>query len=192
MSTEEPMSIEDRVRTATRAGATLVRDIGPMAAGPEKVRFRRRPAPAARRWGSWGIPLAAAAAVALVAVSLVAVRQFGGSAPAAGGPAIGPATTVPRYYVDIDATDVAYTGVGPVITGDDALIVGDDVTGKAIATVKPPPGLHFDSVQGASDDRTFVVMASPRVPRSPLQPTRLALTRCTCSVSPREPLTPTS
>ena len=29
MSTEDPMSIEDRVRTATRAGATLVRDIGP-------------------------------------------------------------------------------------------------------------------------------------------------------------------
>jgi hypothetical protein len=164
VSTEEPMSIEDRVRTATRAGATLVRDIGPMAAGHEKVRFRRRPAPAARRWGSWGIPLAAAAAVVLVAVSLVAVRQFGASAPATGGPATnGSATTVPRYYVDIDASDVAYTGIGPVILGGDALIVGDDVTGKAIATVEPPPGLHFNSVQGATDDRTFVVMASRRI-----------------------------
>jgi hypothetical protein len=163
VSTEEPMSIEDRIRTATRAGATLVRDIGPMAADPEKVRFRRRPAPAARRWGSWGIPLAAAAAVVLVAVGLVAVRQFGTSAPATGPATNGSATTVPRYYVDLDASDIAYTGIGPVIMGGDALIVGDDVTGKAIATVKPPPGLHFNSVQGASDDRTFVVMASRRI-----------------------------
>jgi hypothetical protein len=162
VSTEEPMSIEDRIRTATRAGATLVRDIGPMAA-QEPARLRRRPAPAARRWGTWGIPLAAAAAVVLVALSLVAVRQFGASAPATGGPATnGTATTVPRYYVDLDASDVTYTGLGPLIKGDDALIVGDDVTGKAIATVKPPPGLHFDSVQGGSDDRTFVVLANPR------------------------------
>ena len=65
MSTEERMSIEDRVRAATRAGATLVRDIGPMIAEPEKVRFRRRPARPLRRLLSWGIPLAAAAAVVL-------------------------------------------------------------------------------------------------------------------------------
>jgi hypothetical protein len=54
MSAEDPMCIEDRVRTATRAGATLVRDIGPLAAEPERAGFRRRPAPSARRWGSWG------------------------------------------------------------------------------------------------------------------------------------------
>jgi hypothetical protein len=162
VSTEEPMSIEDRIRTATRAGASLVRDIGPMTA-TEPARLRRRPARTARRWGTWGIPLAAAAAVVLVALSLVAVRQFGASAPATGGPATnGSATTVPRYYVDLDASDVAYTGFGPLITGGDALIVGDDVTGKVIATIEPPPGLHFDSVQGASDDRTFVVLANPR------------------------------
>jgi len=156
VSTEEPISIEDRVRTATRAGATLVRDIGPMAAEPEKVRSRRRPAPLARRWGTWGIPLAAAAAVVLVALSLVAVRQFGASAPATSGPATGqPATTVPRYYVALDMRGTqgdGYTG-----TGD--LILGDDQTGRAIATVTPPHGMEFSGVQGASDDRTFVVMA---------------------------------
>ena len=159
MSTEEPMSIEDRVRTATRAGATLVRDIGPMAAGHEKVRFRRRrPAPAARRWGSWGIPLAAAAAVVLVALSLVAVRQFGASAPATGGPATnGSATTVPRYYVVLDTSETQFNGY----TGTGNLIVGDDHADKVIATVTPPRGVEFDSVQGASDDRTFVVSASP-------------------------------
>ena len=161
MSTQEPMSIEDRVRTATRAGATLVRDIGPLTA-PEPTRLRRRPAPAASRWGTWGIPLAAAAAVVLVALSLVAARQFGASAPATGRPVTTAPATVPRYYVTIDAPDVVYSGVGPLITGDDALIVGDDVTGKAIATVKPPAGLHFDSVQAASDDATFVVLANRR------------------------------
>jgi hypothetical protein len=156
VSTEEPMSIEDRIRTATRAGATLVRDIGPLAA-PDRVRFRRRPAPAARRWGTWGIPLAAAAAVVLVAVGLVAVRQFGASAPANGGPATnGSATTVPRYYVALDEAGTEVDGY----TGTGNLIVGDDHAGHAIATVTPPHGLQFDRVQGASDDRTFVVLAT--------------------------------
>jgi hypothetical protein len=148
VSTEEPMSIEDRIRTATRAGATLVRDIGPLPA-PEPARLRRRPAPAARRWGTWGIPLAAAAAVVLVALSLVAVRQFGTPAPAA----TGPATTVPRYYAVLDNSDETDTYNGP-------LIVGDDLAGRVIDTISPPHGLHFDQVEGTSDDRTFVILAS--------------------------------
>ena len=156
MSTEEPLSIEDRVRTATRAGATLVRDIHPLAA-PDRVPLRRRPAPAARRWLAWGIPLAAAAAVVLVALSLVAVRKLSAPAPSASQPATAPAT-VPRYYVALDYEQSNYTATDS--TGSGALIVGDDVTGKAIATVNPPHGMHFDSVMGASDDRTFVVMAS--------------------------------
>jgi hypothetical protein len=157
VSTEEPMSIEDRIRTATRAGATLVRDIGPMVA-QEPARLRRRPAPAPRRWGSWGIPLAAAAAVVLVAVGLVAVRQFGTSAPATGPATNGSATTVPRYYVVLDTTQTQVNGY----TGTGNLIVGDDHTDKVIATVTPPHGLEFDRVQGGSDDRTFVVQASSK------------------------------
>jgi hypothetical protein len=156
VSTEEPMSIEDRVRTATRAGATVVRDIGPLAA-PEPSRLRRRrPAPTPRRWGSWGIPLAAAAAVVLVAVGLVAVRHFGTSTPAAGGPAATGSAAVPRYYVVLDTTVTQVNGY----TGTGNLIVGDDHTDKVVATVTPPHGLEFDQVQGGSDDRTFVVQAS--------------------------------
>ena len=155
MSTEEPMSIEDRVRTATRAGATLVRDIGPLAA-PDPVRLRPRSAPAARRWRSWGIPLAAAAAVVLVALSLVAVRQFGAPAPSTGGPASNLPATVPRYYVAL-----SLKGTGPNgYEGSGDLTVGDDHTGTAIATITPPDGVGFYDVQGASDDRTFVVMAT--------------------------------
>jgi hypothetical protein len=157
VSTEEPMSIEDRVRAATRAGATVVRDIAPMTAR-EPARLRRRPAPAARRWGSWGIPLAAAAAVVLVAVGLVAVRQFGTSAPATGPATTGSATAVPRYYVVLDTSVTQVNGY----TGTGNLIVSDDHTDKVIATVPPPHGLEFNQVQGGSDDRTFVVEADSK------------------------------
>jgi hypothetical protein len=159
VSAEEPMSIEDRVRAATRAGATLVRDVGPLTA-PDRVRPRRRPAPGARRWRTWGIPLAAAAAVVLVALSLVAVRQFGASAPASGRPITNAPTTVPRYYVAVEPKRTEPDGY----TGSGALIVGDDHTGQAIATVTPPRSVAFDEVQGASDDRTFVVMATTGMP----------------------------
>ena len=169
MSTEEPMSIEDRVRTATRVGATLVRDIGPLAA-PDPVRLRRRPAPGTRRWLSWGVPLAAALAVVLVALSLVAVRHFSAPAPAPGQPAALPAS-VPRYYAALNQEETFSAGsagsagssarTGPAGSPvPEAILVGDDRTGKAIATVNPPRGMLFDSVQGASDDRTFVVMAT--------------------------------
>lgn len=159
MSTEDPMSIEDRVRTATRAGATLVRDIGPLAA-PDPVRLRPRPAPGTRRWLSWGVPLAAAMAVVLVALSLVAVRHFSAPAPAPSGPAAVP-TSVPRYYVALDqgVTFASGTAGSSGSAGHAALIVGDDRTGQAIATISPPRGLQFESVQGGSDDRTFVVLA---------------------------------
>jgi dipeptidyl aminopeptidase/acylaminoacyl peptidase len=147
VSTEDQMSIEDRVRTATRAGASMVREIRPLTA-PRPVRLRRRPAPRSRRWLNWGIPLVAAAAVVAIALTLVAVRQPATPAPAASRPAPA-APTVPRYYVALDGTG---TGHGP-------LIVGDDLTGKTIATVSPPHGVDFISVQGTFDDRTFAVVA---------------------------------
>jgi hypothetical protein len=150
------MSIEDRIRTATRAGATLVRDIGPMAADPETVRARRLPAPAVRRWGTWGIPLAAAAAVALVAISLVAVRGADSGAPASHPVTPAAPTAAPRYYVAVDVAGTEVDGY----TGTGRLIIGDDHTGTAIAAVAPPHGLKFAAVQGASDDRTFIVEAT--------------------------------
>ena len=44
--------------------------------------------------------------------------------------------------------------------GPTVLVAGDDRTGRAIGTVNPPRGFEFESVQGGSDDRTFVVMAT--------------------------------
>ena len=157
MSAQEPMSIEDRVRTATQAAATLVRDIGPLPADPEQAHPRRGRGGAPRRWISWGVPLAAAAAVVLLAVTLVAVRGTPSATTATGRkaaptktatPAPQPtAASVPRYYVAVDEEG----------SGRSALTVGDDVTGTAIATVEPPSGTIFLSVGGAADDRTFVV-----------------------------------
>jgi hypothetical protein len=171
VNAEEPMSIEDRVRTATQAGATLVRGIGPMVAEPEKVRFRRRPPRPLRRWLSWGIPLAAAAAVVLLALSLVTVRSTHSGTPALGrsvAPTLSPRpgglspSPVPRYYAALDQGETSSVGSAGSSGSDgsyqSSLIVGDDVTGTAIATVSPPSGMEFLSVQGASDDRTFVVI----------------------------------
>jgi hypothetical protein len=155
VSTDDQMSIEDRVRTATRAGASLIRDVRPLGA-PAPVRLRRRPERSPRRWVNWGVPLGAAAAVAAIALTLVAVRQPAAPAPAAS--ASGPAApaTIPRYYATTPYD--AHTQLnGP-------LIVGDDLTGKVIDTVSPPPGLEFLSVQGTSDDRTFVVEAAASTP----------------------------
>jgi hypothetical protein len=161
VSTEDQMSIEDRVRTATRAGASLIRDVRPLAA-PAPARLRHRPEPASRRWLSWGVPLAAAAVVVAIALSLVAVRQLGTPAPSASPSATAPAT-VPRYYaaLDYDANGDTYTG---------PLIVGDDLTGKVIDTISPPHGLHFVNLQGTSDDRTFVVTAGGQTTTPEMRP----------------------
>ena len=151
MSTEDQMSIEDRVRTATRAGASLIRDVRPLGA-PAPVRLRRRPGPAPRRWVNWGVPLAAAAAVVAIALTLVAIRQPGTPSPAARGSGSAVPANVPRYYA------AGAFGSPPGHYGP--LIVGDDRTGKVIDTVSPPPGFVFTNVRGTFDDRTFVVQAA--------------------------------
>jgi hypothetical protein len=139
------MSVEDRVRTAARARADLVTDIRPLelpAARPLRVPF----APATRRWVSWLAPVAAAAVVVAIAVTLVSIRHSAGT-PSVPGP-VSPAVaaiekTVPEYYAEI--------------TSATSLIVGDDRTGAALATLGPPAGATIVGVTGAADDRTFVL-----------------------------------
>jgi hypothetical protein len=161
VTTEDQMSIEDRVRTATRAGASLIRDVRPLAA-PVPGSPCHWPGPASRRWLSWGMPLAAAAAVVVIAVSLVAVRQPGTPASSASQSATASAT-VPRYFAALHYDANAGTYTGP-------LIVGDDLTGTVLDTVSPPPGLHFVNVQGTSDDQTFVVAADGQTTPPGMQP----------------------
>ena len=160
MSTDDQMSLEDRIRTATLAGASLIRDVRPLGA-PAPTRLRRRPEPAPRRWVSWGGPLAAAAAVVAIALTLVAVRQPGTPAPVTSGTGTAAPAAIPRYFVS-----ATYHG-NPSRPGP--LIVGDDRTGKVIATVPPPPGIFLTDVRGTADDRTFVVQdAVSTAPTRPL------------------------
>jgi hypothetical protein len=193
VSTDDQMSIEDRVRTATRAGASLIRDVRPLAA-PAPVRLARRPRPAPHRWVNWGVPLAAAAAVAAIALTLVAVRQPGTPSPAgsvsptvsapASSTAPGTATASPTVTASgtatASATATASGTAGPAsipryyaiaggygVLGDtppEPVLVGDDLTGRVIDTVSAPAGLVFTNVHGTSDDRTFVVQAAVNTP----------------------------
>jgi hypothetical protein len=163
VSTDDQMSLEDRVRTATQAGASLIRDVRPLGA-PAPVRLRRRPRPAPRRWVRWGAPLAAAAAVVAIALTLVVVRQPGTPSPAASGTGTAAPATIPRYYVS-----VTWVATGAHTGHAGRLLVGDDLTGKVIATVPSPPGIVLTNVSGTADNRTFVVQdAVSTAPTKPL------------------------
>jgi hypothetical protein len=139
------MSVEDRVRTAARARADLVTDIRPLelpAARPLRVPF----APAPRRWVSWLAPVAAAAVVVALAVTLVSIRHSVGTPPVTVpvSPAVAAIEkTVPEYYAEIMSSS--------------SLIVADDRTGAVLATLGPPAGATFAGVAAAADDRTFVL-----------------------------------
>jgi hypothetical protein len=65
------VSVEDRVRAATRARAALARDVGPLDLPAVPGR-----APRAWRRVAWTVPMAAAAAVLIVVVGSVAVGSW--------------------------------------------------------------------------------------------------------------------
>jgi hypothetical protein len=113
---------------------------------------RRRPAP--RQWSRWAVPLAAAAAVVALAVSLVLVRgaqddsvvPFQPTASAAPAIPTGPGGA-PRYYVASGKSN--------------HIVAGDSVTGKLLANLAIPVRKGFTSfvmgITAADDDRTFAV-----------------------------------
>jgi hypothetical protein len=151
------MTVEDRVRAATRARAGLVRQLRPLELPDElPARGRRtrrtRPARDARRWLTWGTPLAAAALVIGVALLLVLLRQAApASQPTPVTSTFAPpvSSVIPRYYV---ALQWGTAGAGMKV------VVGDDQTGRAVAVLNPTAAQNFYGVTGAADDRTFVVM----------------------------------
>jgi hypothetical protein len=153
------MSVEDRVRAATRATADTVREIRPLDL-PEELPL---PLPPARRWVMWIAPLTAAAVVAALAVALVIVRDARNvpSAPPAPAAVSGGAATLPEYYAALDdPSGTAFLGTGPGHSpGTLNVVVGNTRTGKRLATIKPPAGETFGGVTAAADDRTFVVAA---------------------------------
>ncbi len=171
------MTVEDQLRAAGRAVSDQVRDLPGLDLRSEPATRRAR-ARAARRWpgaGRWLIPMAAAAAVVAVAVTLVAVKNPPRVTPAtSASPApsrsAGPAATaapvdpeaVPSYFVTINGFE-ASAPVSPGQSGPvkapkaDSVIVGETLTGKRLATIAAPKGSTFAGVTGAADDRTFVL-----------------------------------
>jgi hypothetical protein len=148
------MSVEDRLRTATRARADLVSDIRPLDL-PAREPARLRRAPGSRRWMAWAAPAAAAALVVALAMTLVSVRQARNEStvPAAAQPgasAISAAGPLPQYYAALNS---------PFGRGPTPVVVGKTGARAAMSTVRPPKGQSFVGVTGAADDRTFVVAA---------------------------------
>jgi hypothetical protein len=167
-------TIEDEIRDTLRSEAARLREVRPLdlpaalaprepQAGPGPLR--------AWPWRAWLVPATAAAAVVLVAATLVTLRSLGTSdtaAPAAtpspiAGPGLG-ADVVPRYYVQVGFQFGSARSRGP------AIFVGDEKAKKTIATVPLLPKGQYTilsitdtTVTGAADDRTFVVSASVRV-----------------------------
>jgi hypothetical protein len=161
------MTVHDRLRSTTEAVITSMREVRPLELPPDPHPHRRRspasPSRESRRWrgwGSWLVPLAAAVAVIAVAVTLVSVRDTSSPRPTSPAPAPAPlpAAAVPRYYAAVQPG--ADAGGGLADAGEvNTVVVGDDRTGKLLATLKPPTGDTFDGVTGAADDRTFVLDA---------------------------------
>ncbi len=153
------MSIEERVRAATRARTDLVRDIRSLELPDDLPQRARRPR-LARRWGGWLIPLAAAVAVIAVAATLVVVRSLPGASPA---PATGTSVTPgPWPPASVNGVPGYYVKIGSGGFRDPGLIVGDAFTGKVLATVAQPANARFAIVGGAGDGRTFIVDAETR------------------------------
>ncbi len=178
------MTAKERVRTATEATAATVRQIRPLelpdeAPAPARPRDHRR-----RDWfglgealgrirETWLIPLGAAAAVAVLAVTLVILRNSDGPAaspaPVAGpsvasgsAPAITPAqatAAIPRYFATATQKIISHIHHGEI-----DVTVGDVRTGKTVATVVLPSDDQSTTVgvSAASDDRIFVVGRRPR------------------------------
>jgi hypothetical protein len=144
------VSIEDRVRAATRARTDLVRDVRPLELPDELVAPARRSRPA-RRWLNWGAPIGAAALVTALALVLVMLRQADTPPPAPAVPASGSsaAASIPRYYVALAQAGGTSSQLKAV--------VGDDRTGRTVAVLNPSSSQNFYGVTGAADDRTFVV-----------------------------------
>jgi hypothetical protein len=148
------MSVEDRLRTATRARADLVSDIRPLDL-PAREPARLRRAPGSRRWMAWAAPAAAAALVVALAMTLVSIRQARNESPVPaaaqpGASAISAVGPLPEFYAVLNS---------PLVPGPTPLAVGKTGARAAMSTVRPPKGQSFVGVTGAADDRTFVVAA---------------------------------
>lgn len=170
--------LENSLREAFRAKASEI------TSPPPPLELQPLPSldPAARRgsggfWAllrqRWLIPLAAAVAVlAVVAAALVATSALSAQRKPTAAPI---QTSVPPYYVALDSQRPPSSYPEPVATAT----VRDTATGAVIARITPPsPYNSFAAVSGATDDRTFVLLAkAPPDPFTDRTPERFYLLR---------------
>ena len=152
-------ALTSETAAAMRELASIVTDAPPLRLGPRlgTTPSRRR---VRRRFAAWMTPLAAAAAVIMLAITLVALR---GNPNATVVPAAKPAPasdSVPAYYAEL----VQKPGNAD---NPDQIQVRETLTGKLVATVDPATGATFAGITGAADDRTFVVDTQPGAIQSP-------------------------
>jgi hypothetical protein len=148
-------TVADRTRAAMDAITSQVYDAPPLRLPPPPApasRWRWRAAGSRRRWGTWLAPLAAAAAVIAVAISLVAVKGTLNGKPLPPAKPAGAPVSFPDYYLTF-SQPVSDETV-PV-----ALELRQTLTGKTLFALRPPRGLSFAGITGAADDRTFVADA---------------------------------
>jgi hypothetical protein len=165
------LEIEDRIRAATRAaGDTVAPGSVPPLRLPSDGPFRAHAGSFASVWGRWLAPVAAAAAVVAVAVTMVLVGQTVSHSPGGLGavPSArpGPVKTgppissyvasggVPRYYVSIESR-------GNPNFNPSYAVVRATATGAALETVMPAGDGTVVAVTAAADDRTFVLDTQP-------------------------------
>jgi hypothetical protein len=165
------LEIEDRIRAAARAaGDTVAPASVPPLRLPSDGPFRARSGSFASVWGRWLAPVAAAAAVIVVAVAMVFVGRTVNHPPAGSGgvPSArpGPVRTgppissyvasgrVPRYYVSVESN-------GNPNFNPSYAVVRATATGAAMETVVPAGDGTVVAVTAAADDRTFVLDTQP-------------------------------
>ena len=208
------MTVEDQLRAAGRAVSDQVRDLPELDLRTEPAARRAR-ARVFRRWagaGRWLIPMAAAATVVAVAVTLVAVRtpppatqkatvnQSRSPGPAATAAPVDP-EALPGYFVALDGFEAHGPFPGPGQSGPvkapkaDSVIVGETLTGTRLTTIPAPKGSTFAGVTGAADDRTFVLDSVKLAPAAlsgmlwPFQPRTWYLLRIRPGATPVQTLT---
>jgi hypothetical protein len=177
-------SIEDQVRAATRAEASTLREVRPLrlppAAAPGRAARPRFAARGPRRWRGWLAPVAAAAVVIALAVSLVTIRDSPNGRWVPAVSQVPAQRGLPKYYVtlfqepppasakdksdpDMMKAQLCESQGQPNCPPPVELLIGNTLTGATVATVAPPKGSTFYGVTAAADDRTFVVDTDTKI-----------------------------
>lgn len=194
------MSVEERVRAAAQAAAGQVREIRPLDLSPARLPrsplqlTRRTPAPL-RRWRGWLVPLAAAAAVILIAIGLAITHQVqNGPATPLAPPSPSPTVTQQQPTTSSsgacgNARSAAKSAPPNPLPGDvpqyfvelcgglsstgrnlgaGRLVAADIRTGAVLGSVPAPSGKDMiTGIYGTDDNQAFVVSASRGTPKGP-------------------------